>query len=236
MTEPKDATKNPMLIKLLLTGLLIALTGPIAAEDDERAPATPRELADSSEIIVLAQLDRTNYEMRRGFPVSGKGWARVLIRYKVPRPIDRVRIVEEGFGDDRCYFPDTPMWQELPRYLLFLNRDEDGNHIGNRAGCMFEVLVTRDNRYAVRWPQDGLALEEGDEALVQTLDFHGPGSTMDVREMTSIRREQMREDYFLEPIEGEDGLMRYTRGIPLDDFRDLMGADNLTRERRQGRR
>jgi hypothetical protein len=216
-------------MKRYLTALLILLPALLLAEDTPPPRMTPAELAADSDLVVLAQLDRVNYEERRGFPVKGTAWLNVLVRYKVDQPIDMIRLVEEGFGPDRCYFDDIPMWQELPRYLLFLNRTEGRSFEGNRNGCKLEVLVTRDNRYAVRWPQENLHLDAAGEALVQELDFHGPNAFVDVSEMTSIRREDLTERYFL--VEDEQGRFRYSRGIPIEDFRTLLGAENLTQDR-----
>jgi len=196
------------------------------SEAGASGPLHPAQLAAESDVVVLAQLDRLDYERRRGFPVSGSGWARVLLRYKVQDPIDLVRIVEEGFGPDRCYFPDVPLWQELPRFLLFLNRGEGRDYTGHRGGCMLEVLVTDNNSYAVRWPQDDLVLNDDELALIEELAFVGPGSTRDVSEMTSISREALLRDYSMEDI-GEF-TFRYTRGIPLSVFRkQIIGSEAL---------
>lgn len=218
-----------MPMKNFLTALLLLLPALTLAEEPTPRAMSPAELAKDSDLVVLAQLDRVNYEKRRGFAVEGTAWLNVLVRYKVPQPVDRIRLVEEGFGDDRCYFEDVPLWLEMPRYLLFLNQTEGRSFEGNRNGCKLEVLVTRDNRYAVRWPQDSLHLDAEGEALVQELDFHGPNATVDVSEMTSIRREDMQQRYFL--VDAGDGHYRYTRGILLEDFRKLLGQDNLTQDR-----
>jgi hypothetical protein len=223
--------------------LLVALlaSAPSWAQDEQAASAEtdetvtrlhPSQLAAESDLVVLGQLDRLDYERRRGFPVGGTAWVDVLVRYKVPQPIDLVRIVEEGFGPDRCYFPDVPLWQELPRYLLFLKRGEGRDYVGHRAGCMLEVLVTADNRYAVRWPQDALILKEDELELVEELDFIGPGATMDATDTTSIGRAELIEDYYMEDL--GDRTLRYTRGIPLEVFRErIMGSEALTRDRQQ---
>ncbi|TVQ40626.1 MAG: hypothetical protein EA370_03475 [Wenzhouxiangella sp.] len=220
------------LITLVLTAAL--LPGLLAAETGRSGPS-PAELAASSEVVVLARLDRANYDKRRGFPVRGSAWVRVLVAYKVPHPMDLIRIFEEGLGEDRCYFDDAPLWQESPRYILFLNHKEQRSYEGNRATCRLDVLVTRDNRYAVRWPQAGLYLSDDELDLVQELEFHGPGATLDASEMTSIRREETMASYFMVE-DGEDrskARLRYTRGILLEDFRTLLGSENLTSDRIQ---
>jgi hypothetical protein len=222
----EETMKRPMLVLLFLALPFVAM-----AEQADRVPMTPAELAADSDLVVLAQVDRVDYEYRRGFPVEGRAWLKVLVRYKVPEPLDYLRVAEEGLGDDRCYFADTPMWQELPRYLVFLNSDEERGFRGNRNGCRLDVLVTGDNRYAVRWPQDGLILDESELGLVRELEFQGPGAFVDVREMTSIRRDDLQERYFL--VDAGSGKYRYSRGILLEDFRRLLGEENLTTDRQQ---
>jgi hypothetical protein len=205
---------------------------PAGVIDETITRLHPSQLAAESDLVVLGQLDRLDYERRRGFPVGGTAWVDVLVRYKVPQPIDLIRIVEEGFGPDRCYFPDIPLWQELPRYLLFLNRGEGRDYTGHRAGCMLEVLVTADNRYAVRWPQDALLLNEDELELVEELDFIGPGAAVDATDTTSIGRAALIEDYYMEDLGNRT--LRYTRGIPLEVFREqIMGSEALTRDRQQ---
>ncbi|MEE4329739.1 MAG: hypothetical protein V2J10_02650 [Wenzhouxiangella sp.] len=220
----------PALFALLLLSPLPVIAD--ESEDDEPAPDLhPQALASESDLVALVQVDRTNYERRRGAPVAGNAWLDVLLPYKVQSPVDRIRVVEEGFGEDRCYFDDVPLWAEQPRYLVFLKAIERGNFQGHRSACKLQVLVTADNRYAVRWPQDELHLNEADEAMIQALDFVGPGSWIDVSEMTSIRLNDLRERYRLE--DAGDGRYRYTRGILLEDFRTLLGAENLTVDRQQ---
>ena len=213
---------------LLLPALVLA----DEAEDDAPPPERhPSELASESDLVALVQVDRTHYERKRGAPVAGTAWLEVLLPYKVERPIDRIRLIEEGFGEDRCYFDDAPLWAEQPRYLVFLTAADKGNFEGHRSTCKLHVVVTTNNRYAVRWPQDDLHLEASDEALIQELEFIGPGSTIDVSEMTSIRRDNLQKRYLL--ADAGDGRYRYTRGILLEDFRTLLGADNLTLDRQQ---
>lgn len=214
---------------LILTLSLPALA--LCQDDPEQAaeagPLHPAQLAAESDLVALIQLESLNYERRRGFPVSGHAWGEVLISYKWEQAIDVVRIEEEGLGPDRCYFPDVPLWQELPRYLVFLNRARPQSFTGHRRGCMLEVLVTGDHRYAVRWPQDGLVLTEEEKSLIEELDFIGPGSRIDSSEMTSLRREALMRDFYMEDAGNFE--LRYSRGVPLSVFREqIIGGAALT--------
>ncbi len=220
--------------RLIFLFALIAATfwpRPAIGQDDD-TPLPARQLAAESDVVALVQVDRVDYEKRRGFPVSGAAWLRVLIRYKVPDPIDYIKVAEEGFGPDRCYFDDYPLWAERPRYLVFLKHTDGHEFEGHRGGCKLEVLVTEDNRYAIRFPQAGLLLDSDNEALVQELTFQGPGAFVDVSELTSLGREALLKDHHM--IDAGDNRYRYTRGIRLEDFRQhVIGADNLTRDRQK---
>lgn len=217
-------------MKKILIALLLSLFATAWAEP-ARELRTPAELAAESDYVVLARLEMYEYETRRDIPVEGKSWFDVLVPYKVPRPTHRIRVVEEGFGDEKCYFDHVPLWEEMPRFLLFLIRGDKGDIRGHPDGCAVPVLVTTDNQYVVRWPLDTIALHEDAEDLVQEFNFHGAGAFIDLREETSIRREQIVENQYL--VKTEDGRYRYTRGIPLSDFRQLLGEENLTRDRIQ---
>ncbi len=223
------------LARYLCTLSLLSAAWPLSAQpettDQAFTPLHPSQLAAESDLVALVQLDRTNYQRRRDFPVSGDAWVQVLLPYKVPGPTDRIKIVEEGFGDDRCYFPEAPLWAEAPRFLMFLKREEDGRDFeGHRGGCMLEVAVTTDNRYAVRWPQDLLVLDDDELDLIEELQFAGPGAMVDLSEETRLGRERMAERYFM--VEDKDQHYRYTRGIPLEVFRErILGSENLTRDR-----
>lgn len=230
----KTRSAITLVLALILT---LVLPHPASAQEADspasaERPLHPSQLALESDLVALIQLERLSYDRRRGFPVGGHAWADVLIRYKAEQPIDLLRIEEQGLGPDRCYFPDVPLWQELPRYLVFLHRAGDRDFTGHRGGCMLEVLVTADHRYAVRWPQVGLVLNDDELELVETLEFIGPGATIDGAELTSLRREALMRDDAMEQAAGT--ALRYTRGIPLEVFRErIMGNQALARDGRQ---
>jgi hypothetical protein len=224
-------------MKNILFILMLVLLFPLAsmAEDEEERerdrPPTPFELAAESDYVVMARLLIYEYEQRRDIPVEGKTWFDVLVPYKVPRPVNRLRVVEEGFGDDKCYFDDIALYEDMPRYLLFLITDDEGDVRGHPDVCALPILVTTDNRYVVRWPITRVTLDDDVEDLVQEFEFHGTGAFIDLSEMTSLRREDTIEE--LDLVQIERGKYRYTRGILLEDFRQLLGAENLTRDRIQ---
>lgn len=227
-------------MKPLTPLVFLLLIAPLAAQESEQwTPRTPAELAAESDYVVLAQLDVYKYEERREVPVSGNTWFDVLVPYKVPRPVQRFKVVEEGFGDRKCYFDEAELWSETPRYLLFLVDNPDGKAgevRGHPDGCAVSVLTTTDNQYVVRWPIDHLRFDADVESLVGEYEFHGPGATVDLSDYLGFRRDEEIERLFLEPVEDDRRrpfIYRYTRGIPLSEFRRLLGNENLTRDRIQ---
>lgn len=219
-------------MKKILIVLALSLSFAASAqEEEEREIRTPAELASESDFVLLARLEAYEYEERREIPVEGKTWFDVLVPYKVPSPTERVQVKEEGFGENKCYFADVTLWGDLPRYLLFLIRDEEGDIRGHPDGCAIPVLITTDNKYAVRWPLENVEVGEEAENMVQEFEFHGAGAFIDLSEMTSIRREETVEQKYL--VKTDSGKHRYTRGILLEDFRQVLGKENLTKDRIQ---
>jgi len=242
----KDCMKQTSLTALLTFLLLFA--GATSAQEptepdesaEDRPLTTPAQRADESDYVVLAQLHIYKYENKRDVPVAGDSWFDVLVSYKVPRPVERIKVVEEGFGERKCYFEDVELFNEMPRYLLFLvdyEQGEAGEVRGHPDGCAVPVVTTTDNRYAVRWPIENLRFDSDVESLVEELEFHGPGAFVDLSDMVGYRREEQIERLDLVPAEDDRGrreIYRYTRGIPLGVFRkELIGTENLTRDRIQ---
>ncbi len=199
---------------------------PLAAQEHPLA-----QRAAASDVVVLAQLERTDYQYTRGFPVDGRAWFTTLLTYKAPRVIERFIVKESGLKDNECYFPEQVAGQEGPRYLLFLVRDPEDGWRGHPDGCALEVLVASDNRYALRWPQPGFGGENGRgddavQALVGPMDFQGPRSRIDASEMLAHQREARAEAQFLR-VDGTD--LMPTRGIELGEFRALI-SDGLVNE------
>jgi hypothetical protein len=233
----------------LIASLFLLLALPLAAQEasessdesaDDKPLTTPAQRAAESDYVVLAQLHIYKYETRRDIPVEGDTWFDVLVPYKVPMPVERMKVVEEGFGEGKCYFDDVELFNEMPRYLLFLvdnPEGEAGEVRGHPDGCAVPVATTTDNRYVVRWPIENMRFEGDVESLVQEYELHGPGAFVDLSDLVGYRREEEIERLHLVEAEddrGRDFIYRYTRGIPLSDFRsELIGAENLTLDRVQ---
>lgn len=222
-------------IVLLLVALPLAAQEPSESDPAiDRPLTTPAERAAESDYVVLARLHIYNYETRRGIPIEGDTWFDVLLPYKTPMPVERLKVVEKGFGEGKCYFEDVELFNELPRYLLFLvdNPEDDAGEVrGHPDGCAVPIATTVDNRYVVRWPIDNMRFEGDAEALVQKFEFQGPGAFVDLSELVGYRRDEEIERRHLVKAEDDRGrheIYRYTRGIPLSVFRsELIGTENL---------
>ncbi|MDT8409859.1 MAG: hypothetical protein RQ741_09705 [Wenzhouxiangellaceae bacterium] len=182
--------------------------------------------AASSDLVMIGQLERVDYEYEGSLPIDGEAWFRPLIRYKAPDRFGGLVIVNEsGLSANECYFPKSAPWDERPRYLLFLIVDEETAMVrGHPDGCALEILVNMDGRYAARWPQPGLGGENGrgDEqlqALVEEMTFQGPGARIDASDILAHQRRQRAERDFMRL---EDATLIPTRGIELGQLRALM--------------
>ncbi len=107
--------------------LVVAMTATPLWAQDER-PVPPISLADlgaKAEVIVLAQVKDTDYFYRRGYPVSGSAYLKILIPYKIDKAMEIIEIHERGLHENECYFSNPTVFEEGRRYLLFLKRDPD---------------------------------------------------------------------------------------------------------------
>ena len=210
------------LFTLILFPVIVFST--LSAAQDESHWLAKR--AGSSDIVVLSQLDRIDYEYERDFPVEGEAWLRPLITYKSRAPLKGVLIVgEQGVDENDCYFPRMAPWDERPRYLLFLIENPQNKALkGHPDGCAIEILVTASGSYAARWPQPAFGGEHGrgDEQLqarVEEMTFQGPMARIDASDMLAHQRRQRAEREFMR-LEGDTLIP--TRGIALSELRRLM--------------
>jgi len=215
--------------RLMFLALTAAWCG--AQAQPEQTPQTPErhwlaERAATSDYVVLARLDRVDYEYERDFPIDGEAWFRPLIHYKPRAASDSLLIVhEKGLHDNECYFPEINPVDEPPRYLLFLVEDPERERLrGHPDGCAIEVLVTAENRYAARWPQPALGGTDGQgdaalQARVKRFTFQGPSARIDAGDMLAHRRRARAEREHME-LDGQ--FLIPTRGIALGELRELM--------------
>jgi hypothetical protein len=241
----------------LLPTLWLLFAGPAAAGSDEplapgSGPLSLAELARKADFVALAQVRDTDYLRSRDIPVSGSAYLRVLVPYKGDAGIELVEVYEKGLHERECYFPDRDVFEEGRRYLLFLQHDADHpeRYRGLAEGCAVDVLVDRDNRYAIRLPVTGLTLSDPLEQLARTMQFSDPYAVVDDASLPPALRDAMlaagqivaHESEAASSSPGPAGLprpdaaasrlWRYTQGVSLGEFRELMRLEPADRQTR----
>jgi hypothetical protein len=221
--------------------------GLCAAAAEPSRPVSLAELAGAADVIALAQVRDTDYLRRRDIPVSGSAYLAVLIAYKSLHAGDVIEVYEKGLREFECYFPNPTVFEEGRRYFVFLRRDPEnaGRYRGQPQGCAIEVLIDRSNRYAVRVPVTGVHLTEAQReelaAAARAVDFGDPYAIVDDEALPPEQRDAMAAAGHIVPYPAatppaEDapahGMLpsppspprqwRYTQGIPLEQFRELL--------------
>lgn len=204
-----------------------------AIDESAVSNALISELAASSDVVVIAKVLYTSYEYRRGFPIDGYADLSVLIPYKTETTLDRIRVRDSGFKSDACYFPATYPGQDGARFLLFLSRHPDGDFRGNPLTCKLSVVVTDNHRYALRYPFEGnVDLNEEQSAWVEQLNFNDPFAFAGEADLTIGRKQALAEQ--IDGIVDERGV-KYTKGLLIRYFSQLIGEENLQKPSREGR-
>ena len=216
-----------------------------ASEPADQAAVSLSGLASKADLVALAQVRDTDYRTRREIPVSGSAYLKVLIPYKLDRKADLIEVYEKGLHQNECYFPNPTVFEEGRRYLLFLVQDpqEPERYRGLPEGCALDVLVDRQNRYALRYPVTGIELNDPLADLATAMSFADPYAVVDDEDLPPALRESMRTAGQIvahEPGKANPGKpdlapaseapgrqWLYTRGIPLAKVRELIGAEAL---------
>lgn len=211
--------------KILIITIFFMLSGGVISTAEE-AVIKPglSELAAESDLVALAQVVITEYEYTRGFPSKGLATLRILIPYKSPAAFDHIQVFEEGLKDRECYFPEITAWQEGQRFLVFMQHLEAEQFKGHPRACALSILVTDNNEYALRMPQDTITLSSDGESLVQEFVYADPAARIDTTELTGISIEKMQQELKVRRL-GDD--LVYTQGISLTDVRRLIGPEAL---------
>ena len=202
-----------------LAALLIGLLSSPLPANEAIEPIGISELAGRSDLVALAQVRDTDYLLRRDIPVSGSAYLRPLITYKGNGDVEVFEVYEKGLQEQACYFPNPDVFEEGRRYLVFLVRDpeEADRYRGHPQGCALAVLVDADNRYALRFPADDIALVEDLGALAQAMRFADRYAIVSDGDLVPARRDRLLEMNAIETHGRKT--WRFTRGIPLADVR-----------------
>lgn len=183
------------------------------------------DLAATADLVAVVRVTGTDYVYTRDFPSEGSAYLSILIPYK-PAHLkqDLVEIYEKGLHAHECYFEDPEYFGEGRRYLGFFRKDPKNPDAfrGLPAGCALEVLVTADNRYALRLPLDGFELGNTLEQFASEMDFRDRHAVLDEDAVSPDRRNTLLEQGLLK--RHGDGYI-YTRGIDLTTARGLLGLE-----------
>jgi len=199
------------------------------ATEPQTPPVSLADLAGRADLVVLAQARDTDYFVRREIPVSGSAYLKVLIPYKSPddliRPGDIIDVYEKGLHENECYFPNPTVFEEGRRYLLFLKKDpeDDERYRGMPEGCALDVLVDNNNRYALRYPVNGIRLSDSLGPLATEREFRDPYAIVGDELLLPAERDSMLKAGELVAYTEPKGLQWiYTRGVDLTAARKLM--------------
>ena len=216
-------------MKILICLVLAIAATSLFAQDERLVPTISLAgLGAKAEVIVLAQVKDTDYSYRRGYPVSGSAYLKILIPYRLDKPMDIIEVYEKGLHQNECYFPNPTVFEEGRRYLLFVQRDPDkpDRYRGLTEGCALDVLVDRDNQYAVRYPVTGIDLTDPLEDLAVEMQFGDSYAFEDEDSLTSTERNILLNAGLIVPVEGSDKKTPqwlYTHGIDLVTVRKMLG-------------
>jgi len=196
------------------------------------------DLAAAVDLVALVQVEQTQYKYRRGFPIEGYADLRLLIPYKLDAKTDLVRVRESGLRADGCYFPQTFLGDEGARFLVFLAaaaNAEDGipEYLPHPMGCKQSVLVNAEHDYVLRYPLEGnVRLSDKQRSWLEKFDFSDPAAFAGEPDLTPGRKQKLAEQ--VDGLVDERGV-KYTRGIHIRHFRELIGKENLQRPRSGGK-
>jgi len=217
-------------ILLVMVGISLSIISGFAIEEPSQitAPISLSELAAKADLVAVAQVKDTDYVYTRSFPSEGSAYLKILIAYKHNQPDeDIVEVYDKGLHPNECYFDNPSVLEEGRRFLVFFRRDpqDPQNYRGLAEGCALEILVTQDNRYALKHPVTGIDLTDDLRSLVTEYDFRDSYALVADEDMTPAVRDEMLTNSSIIPYQDE---YKYTRGVDLSVIRKLIGRDALT--------
>ena len=218
--------KRHILLPAILSVLVFGPGTPVHATGLTNAISL-NDLAAKADLVAVAQVKDTDYVFTRAFPSEGSAFLNVLIAYKPTNlPEQIIQINEKGLHPNECYFENPTVLEEGRRYLVFLRRDPDDSesYRGLPEGCALEILVTEENRYALRVPVDGIDLANKLDHLVMKYDYRDNYALVNEDVLSPALRDDLLASGWLIPYQGK---YKYTHGIDLTEARKLISADSL---------
>ena len=215
-----------MSMQIRLLCLLLIFSIPAYASKT-KAAVSLNTLAAKADLVALIQVKDTDYVYTRSFPSEGSAFLSVLIAYKPGSSSDEIiEVFEKGLHPHECYFENPSVYDEGRRYLVFLRRNPDDpeSYRGLEQGCALEVLVAADNRYALKYPVNGIALTDKLDQLALSYDFHDNHALISEEDLSPTERDTLLANGLITPY--QEGF-KYTHGIDLTAARSLIGSELL---------
>lgn len=222
-------------LSLLLGSLLVFSTLLFASdktagnanEEQEKQAVSLTELATKADLVAIAQVKDTDYVFTRSFPSEGSAYLKILIAYKVNRPGEEIiEVYEKGLHPNECYFENPTVFEEGRRYLVFFRNDPEDPEIyrGFPEGCALEIFVSKDNRYALKYPIEGLKLTDRLDELATEYDFRDNYALVSEVSLSPAERDDLLSRGLIIPYQDQ---FKYTHGIDLTTARKLITAEAL---------
>ncbi|MEM6936579.1 MAG: hypothetical protein AAF552_08990, partial [Pseudomonadota bacterium] len=146
-------------------------TTPTPPPPSAAAGQTLAAMAAGADAIAVVRVAQTEYARTRAFPSSGWALLEVLVPYRGVEKGQLLEVTERGLGEQRCYYPELGTWQfEGDRFFVFLKKGEGDTWRGRAPACRLPVLVDDANRFLLRFPVEGLKIEE--EGVVEEVQFN----------------------------------------------------------------
>ncbi len=223
---------NRLLSGLLISAILSLFVGHLhAAETDENdlpvAAISLSDLAAKSDLVAVVQVRDTDYVYARDFPNEGSAFLRILIAYKQNRQDEEIiEVFDTGLHPNECYFEGPTVLEEGRRYLIFFRIDPEyrDRYRGFPEGCALEVFVAEDNRYALKYPSNGILLSDPLDALAMQFEFRDNYALVSYESLSPTERKELLEKGLIIPYKDE---FKYTRGVDLTTVRNLISSDAL---------
>ena len=214
---------------LVFCTLILALEITSGAEKkaQEKQSVSLSELATKADLVAIAQVKDTDYVFTRSFPSEGSAYLKILIAYKVNRPGEEIiEVYEKGLHPNECYFENPTVFEEGRRYLVFFRNDPEDPEIyrGFPEGCALEILVSKDNRYALKYPIKGLNLADKLDELATEYDFRDNYALVSEESLSPAERDDLLSRGLIVPYQDK---FKYTHGIDLTTARKLITTEAL---------
>lgn len=217
--------KRQKLFKYCLLQTTLALlfhTATVIAEEDNKIELPDLDtLIAEADLVAVAQLDDTRYQYIRGFPSEGEAWLTALFVYKSTAEVSTIVVYDKGVKGSHCYFPDTDLWQEGNRFLVFLKHTENLMYRGLTPVCYLPISVSNDNQYILRMPADNVLIPEVLSQQIDEYKFLDAGSRIDATELNRPERSELIATYSM--VDEGDTLV-YTQGIHITAVRKYIRA------------